>query len=490
MTFNSHIFLIYFLPLTITVWFILGKCKDKRYAKMFLFIASLLFYGYADILYIPLILLNIGINYFFHVKLVTKRENKKTIWILGLVLNIGLLFWLKYYDFLVENVNHIFGTNFKMNQVMLVLAVSFYTFQQIALLYDSYKGVISKYDLLDYAVFVAYFPKLISGPIALHTELIPQFNNEKSYKISYENLFKGLYYLAVGLGKKVLLADSLSKIVVYGYENISILGTVQAMLVILAYTLQIYFDFSGYSDMARGVSLMLNIELPVNFFSPYRSTSISEFWDRWHMTLTRFLTRYLYIPLGGSRKGIVRTCINILIVFSISGLWHGSNWTFVVWGLMHGALMVLDRFRKMLFKGQGNVFLKVIGWLFTFLFVSVAWVFFRADSIADATALLSQLTNWTGITVTDELFGITYRTSCSFIYQILLQNRIWEADFRKIVFVVYYIVSLGIVFFTPNIDEQMKNFKPTFYKALVIVVLFMCALVSVSTVSTFIYSGF
>ena len=234
------------------------------------------------------------------------------------------------------------------------MGISFFTFQQVSYLVDSYRTQETRdYGFIEYTLFVLFFPQLIAGPIVLHKEMIPQFRNEHNRIFNSENFSRGMYIFAIGLFKKVLIADTFSQAVAIGYNNVENLSSLEALLVSFSYTFQIYFDFSGYCDMAIGISSMFNINLPQNFNSPYKSTSIIDFWNRWHMSLTRFLREYVYFPLGGSRKGKVRTYVNVMIVFLVSGIWHGANWTFIVWGIMHGVAQCLNRMFKNIWAKLG-----------------------------------------------------------------------------------------------------------------------------------------
>ena len=301
-----------------------------------LIIASFVFYGYGDYRLCVLLAFSIAVNYLLHLGLMRNncREGfRRLLLVLGIGINLGLLYYFKYFDFTLENLNRFFGTDFVLRNIALPLGVSFYTFQQISFVVDSYNRKMGKCSLLDYSLFVSFFPQLVAGPIVLHQEMIPQFQNPENRKINYDNMLSGAEYFIMGFAKKILVADTFAKICDAGYENLFELNSISAIFTILAFTLEIYFDFSGYCDMALGLGRFFNIIIPINFNSPYKALNISDFWKRWHMTLTRFLTTYLYIPLGGSRKGFMRTCINVMLVFSLSGLWHGAAWTFVLWAV-------------------------------------------------------------------------------------------------------------------------------------------------------------
>ncbi len=302
-------------------------------------------------------------------------------------MNLGLLYYFKYLDFTIDNVNRIFHMDFALRNIVLPLGISFYTFQQMSFVIDSYWKKMGAYSFLDYCLFVSFFPQLVAGPIVLHQEMIPQFQDIRNRKVRFENLLPGMEYFMIGFAKKVLVADAFARICDAGYDNLLELNSLSAVLTIAAFTLQIYFDFSGYCDMAVGLGRLFNIHIPVNFQSPYKAVTISDFWKRWHMTLTRFLTAYLYIPLGGNRKGLLRTCVNTMIVFTVFGLWHGAAWTYVLWGVFHGMAMVVSRVGKKWLERVPKWLL----WLGTFSFVNVAWFFFRAEYFRQPWRLLGRL---------------------------------------------------------------------------------------------------
>ena len=299
---------------------------------------------------------------------------------LGMALDLGSLGWFKYTDFVLGTVNAVFGTGLPMMNVVLPIGISFFTFQQIAYLADIRRGVHDPgaEGFLDYCCFVCFFPQLVAGPIVHHHEMMPQFADAGNRRLNWDNVYAGLVMLAIGLAKKVLIADRLSPVVRYAFDLSPSLSFVDAAFATLCYTLQLYFDFSGYSDMAVGCALFFNIRLPRNFLSPYKAASIRDFWRRWHVTLSRWLRDYLYIPLGGSRGGMGRTCLNLFLTFVLGGLWHGAAWTFVVWGVMHGAALCVHR----LWSSAGRRLPFLVGWAATFCFVNAAWIVFRAQDLA------------------------------------------------------------------------------------------------------------
>ena len=335
MLFNSYIFVFLFLPLTLFGYYMFNRFRQYKLANLFLIGMSFWFYGYFNQSYLLIICGSIAGNFLISKILEwfsQKQNTRKIVLIIGICANAVVIFYFKYYDFFLENVNSIFRKSFELKNIVLPLGISFFTFQQISYLVDSYRGETKDYAFDEYALFVSFFPQLIAGPIVLHGEVIPQFRNRKNRRIIPENFSKGMYIFALGLFKKVIIADTFGKAVTYGYGTIETLSSLEALIVSLSYTFQLYFDFSGYCDMAIGIGNMFNIELPQNFNSPYKSVSITDFWSRWHMSLTRFLRTYIYIPLGGNRKGKVRTYINIMLVYLVSGLWHGANWTYLLWG--------------------------------------------------------------------------------------------------------------------------------------------------------------
>lgn len=393
MLFNSFEFILLFLPIVFIFYFILNKFKLFMGSKAWLAAASLFFYGWWDVKYIPLILTSITVNYFIGFFLGSKNKGyKRVLLIVGILFNVCLLVYYKYFSFFVQNINDVLGTNYPIVSIVLPLGISFYTFTQIAYLVDSYRKESVEYNFLSYVLFVTYFPHLIAGPFLHHREMMPQFSKLRNKRINYKNVTLGLALFSMGLFKKVIIADQLAGWANIGFEQTNVLSFVEAWVTSLTYTFQLYFDFSGYSDMAIGISLLFNIKLPINFNSPYKSTSIQEFWRRWHITLGRFLTNYIYIPLGGNRKGEFRTLINLFTVFFISGIWHGAGWTFIIWGTLHGFAMIVNR----LWKGLNRPLNKFVAWFITFNFINLTWVFFRADNLSEAKKVIKGMLGMDG----------------------------------------------------------------------------------------------
>lgn len=487
MLFNSYIFIFLFLPLTLAGYFGLNLAGKYKASLIFLTGMSLWFCAYHNIFYLLVLVCSILVNYGI-VSLMSawRKESLRRLCLwAGILTNIGILFYFKYYDFFIENINGILSAHLPLLRLVLPLGISFYTFQQLSYVIDSYRNRDVSYSFPEYASFAAFFPKLIQGPIANHEELICQFRDLTRKKPDFANLSRGLYAFSLGLAKKVLVADTLSVIVDQGYGAIGALNGISAAVVMLCYSLQIYFDFSGYCDMACGMAKMMNLDLPVNFNSPYKAQSVSDFWDRWHMTLTGFFTRYVYIPLGGNRKGKARTCLNIMIVFLLSGLWHGANWTFILWGAMHGAASVLERILQ-IGKRKAPRILKTA---LTFLFVTFAWSLFRADSLADAGLLWSRLLNG-GVGPIYQPLTDSFRdlVEISFLYRAGLGGVITR--FPWLMLTLFMAAALLSCFAMKNTLEKTERMTFSGKKCFVVVTLMLWSVLSLSRITEFIYFNF
>lgn len=390
MLFSTIEFLCVFLPITVAGFAVCAATISLRAGSAWLVAASFVFYAYWDYSLLPLLLCSILVNFFVGGRLFATRS--RPVLILGLLFNIGLLGYFKYAGFFVRNVEALLGTEIVQLHIVLPLAISFFTFQQIAYLVDVYQGKAVEPDFLNYCLFVSFFPQLISGPIVHHSEMMPQFREVKRNWLD-RNLFPAaLGFLAIGLYKKVILADGIAPVAdrIFAGAATAVPTTADAWTGALAYSFQIYFDFSGYSDMAIGVALLFGIRLPLNFNSPYKATNIIDFWRCWHITLSRFIRDYIYVPLGGNRKGKHRRYVNLMLAMLIGGLWHGAGWTFVIWGGLHGLFLMINHGYRRWFP-----WLRISGTLgawvgrsVTFFFIVVAWVFFRANDIDDAGRML------------------------------------------------------------------------------------------------------
>jgi alginate O-acetyltransferase complex protein AlgI len=399
MLFNSYTFIFAFLPLTVLLFHWLRTRGRMRSSLGLLVLASLVYYSWWNpkslILLLGLILLNFGLARAMLWARKAKISLLKPCLIAGITANLGILGYYKYTNFFIDNVNFFLNTSFPPQAIVLPLGISFFTFQKIALLTDIYQNKVEKLDFLNFALFVTFFPQLIAGPITHHSEVIPQFN--KLQRVSYHAICLGVTIFIIGLAKKVILADGTAKFASFGFNAAAQgqhLDFLAAWSAALTYTLQIYFDFSGYSDMAIGIGQMFGIRLPLNFNSPYKSKSIIEFWQRWHMTLSRFLRDYLYIPLGGNRHGPARRYINLLLTMLLGGIWHGADWTFAVWGLMHGMFLALNHAWNA-FKGR-LVMPHFLAQGLTFIAVVTGWVFFRASGLPMAWDMIKSMTGLNG----------------------------------------------------------------------------------------------
>ncbi|MDE6063230.1 MAG: MBOAT family protein, partial [Lachnospiraceae bacterium] len=390
--------------------------------------------------------------------------------------------------------------------ILLPLGISFFTFQQIGFLIDASRGSVSRQAFSDYALFVTFFPQLIAGPIVSHEEMLPQFQDISKKQFRFDNFYMGLRIFILGLAKKVLLADTFGIAANWGFQHYASIDALNTFLVILSYTFQIYLDFSGYCDMARGLGLMFNIRIAVNFLSPYKAANITEFWDRWHITLSRFFTRYLYIPLGGSRKGTLRTYVNVMIVFLCSGIWHGAGWTYLLWGVMHGILCVLTRIwlnakenqKQKLSQPQESPawkkqFLHGVSVFVTFFFILCTMTVFRADTIGQAFQMLKTLLSPSGATL--QAFKVHKEISGAFqLPEIFYVLKFFKLDTLPLgscyCMFFFLLVAFILIFCCKNLFETEESHKPHTAGTISLAVLFVWCVLSFSGVSTFLYFNF
>lgn len=410
MLFNSHAFIFLFLPLTLLMFFGLGRVSAKL-AAGWLAAASLFFYGWWSPAYVALLLVSILGNFSAGSAIARAQaagSTRRSFHLLtaAVIANLALLAYYKYVNFFVANFNAVTGAGLGFAEVILPLGISFFTFTQIAFLVDAHQGKAREYNLVHYGLFVTYFPHLIAGPILHHGEMMPQFARREIYKPQYDLIAAGLTLFVLGLAKKVLIADGVAPYVapVFDAPGAGVtLTLLEAWCGALAYTFQLYFDFSGYSDMAVGLSLLFGVRLPVNFHSPYKAVNIIDFWRRWHMTLSRFLREYLYVPLGGNRKSRVRRYTNLLLTMLLGGLWHGAGWTFVLWGALHGVYLVINHGWRELRRSLGHNLHHSTPWgrragcLVTFIAVVIGWVLFRAPDVETAMAILRAMAGFNGL---------------------------------------------------------------------------------------------
>ncbi|WP_372998783.1 MBOAT family protein [Sulfurimonas sp.] len=486
MLFNSYEFIFFFLPFTFFIYFYFLNKRLITSAKGFLVFASLFFYSWWNITYLPLILSSMLFNYVIgnslNENLKKIKISKKALLTFGIIANLSLLGYFKYSDFLLENFNLAFDGSAPLLHLALPLAISFFTFQQIAYLVDSYRGETSEYDFLNYALFVTFFPQLIAGPIVHHSEMMPQFASRWNLAKNYKNIATGLFIFSIGLFKKVVIADTFATWATNGFDNAEVLNLIEAWVTSLSYTFQLYFDFSGYTDMAIGLALLFNIRLPINFNSPYKATNIQDFWRRWHITLSRFLKDYIYIPLGGNRKGNFRTYNNLMATFILGGIWHGAGWTFVFWGFLHGFALVIH-------KAWGKLEFKLwswLAWLITFNFINIAWVFFRAKEWRDALKVLSSMFSLDNI-----VLHPVFQSKLSFLgeYGISFGGMFEDIHGSKWS-VVWLLVVLVLVLRFRNSIEKSDSFKLNYKTVLFSSFIFVISALYLNKVSEFLYFNF
>ena len=523
MLFQSYIFILFFFPLCLLGFWKLDHTNLRQY---WLIAFSLWFYGAASPYYLLLLLGSIAWNYAFFRSIdrgiggVAERASggavervehalecssarKKVLLGIGIAGNLALLCFFKYFNAITSGWSRMNGLDDPVLQLALPLGISFFTFQQIGFLADAYKGEVGVCSLSEYVLFVSFFPYVSSGPIVNAQEMLPQYRQIGRQHLDWEKFAGGLYLFALGLAKKVLLADTFGKAVDAGYGNVAGLSGTDAWLVMLFYTLQLYFDFSGYCDMGRGIAHMLGMELPVNFDSPYKASNIIEFWKRWHITLNRFLRKYVYIPLGGNRKGGARMYLNLFMVFLVSGIWHGAGWNFVLWGALHGVLYMITRAwqrrqprqRK---QPQGQFrdekkkitadFIHVLCVALTFLFLNFTWMLFRSSGLSQAGEFLGRLIEGGFAAPAARITEAFNLEEFWYVIKILHLDRLPGSELYLCI--GFIAVAFWFVFFARNAGEREKSFEPNRKNMLVTAFLMIWCVVSLSGVSSFLYYRF
>lgn len=505
MLFNSYEFMLAFLPVFIIGYFLIRHFyreneKLMRLCNLWIIAGSLVFYVLFGVKNVLVLLASIVFNAIFILALNSirgKDASHRLMLAIGILLNVLALLL------------------FKFSGVFFPIAISFYTFNQIAFLVDFYRGDIEKFDLLEYLSYILFFPKLLQGPLMSYGDFASQLKESAKKSLDWELIMRGLLLISLGLFKKVILADTIGQAVDYGYNSLATLGWWEAVLVAVFYSFQLYFDFSGYCDVASGICMIFGFELSLNFDSPYKAVNIIDFWNRWHITLTKFFTRYIYIPLGGSRKGSLRTYVNIMIVFLVSGLWHGSGWTFIVWGAMHGILNCATRAMKnILARKKENGFstssninrnenpnenlstvektlanLATCGkCLLTFIYVTIAWVFFRANTISDAALLFKRMFSG-GIRPYYSDFANYFRLDE--IWYVFKLTPIVNFNFAwDLCMWLFLAVSIAIVFLGKSAINFAKECKIGIGTTLLTAALLVWCVLSFGGVSTFLYMNF
>lgn len=563
MLFNSYVFLFLFLPIALAGWYLLNHFHLYRTACAFLAGMSLWFYGYFNPRYLFVLLGSIAMNYGLSAVIAWREKQyaaaacadgaqntsdsaksprsgpvlhdakhslpaaeRRFFLVLGVGANLAVFFYFKYQDFFIENINAVFGTSWNLRHILLPLGISFFTFQQLSFIVDRAKGEARHYPFLDYLTFVTFFPQLIAGPIVLYDEMMPQFADLPNRKWDPERFARGLILFILGLSKKVLLADTLAVIANYGFDKTFYLDTLTTLLVALSYTFELYFDFSGYCDMAIGLGLLFGIELPVNFDSPFRCATIRDFWAHWHITLQRFFRRYVYIPLGGSRKGKARLVFNVLFVFTLSGFWHGAAWTYIAWGLMHGLLVVFEDLgifavkpaaasgtsaageiaasaaaagtkeqkKKHRYLLPGAPFISVprpVGNFFTMFLFMLSMIFFRSQDMHYALGMFGTLLKprFPGYLM---LTAEVLQPSELFLVRKLIEKTApgLVRPYSLILWLALLILSTGICARKKNAPEIARTTPLSKKLAVLLAILFVWCVLSLSRVSTFLYFNF
>jgi len=491
MLFNSYEFIFAFLPISFFVYFYLNSKRLTTAAKAWLVFTSLFFYSWWNIMYLPLILISILFNYTITNTMIEydksrrKYFSKKSLLHAGLLFNIGLLVYFKYMDFFISNTNTISGSDIELLHLALPLAISFFTLQQIAFLIDSYEGLVKEKNFLDYTIFVTFFPQLIAGPIVHHKEMMPQFANVRNKVKNYKNIAIGLFIFSIGLFKKVVIADTFAVWATQGFDVATTLNLFEAWATSLSYTFQLYFDFSGYTDMAIGAALLFNIKLPINFNSPYKATGMIDFWQRWHITLSNFITTYIYTPIVRSfdRLTFHKAMFATVITFLIAGLWHGASWMFIIFGGLHGLGLIINHYWKKR-KIKLNV---VLAWFITFNFVNITFVFFRAKEWDDAVKVLGSMFSLDNIVLPNFLASKLASLSKYGIEFGALATNLSAAGKDLI---IWLLIGFILILVFKNSMDKLKLFKPSAINSFVFIMAFTISLYKLSGYSEFLYFRF
>lgn len=470
MLFNSELFIFVFVPLTTAAYFIARKYIGYDFALLLLTIASVIFYAYWDVYLTWRIFASMIGNFAFGTWIQKHPPGsfmRKSLFIFAIFLNLLALAYFKYMNFFIDNLNYWRLTDIHINKIILPLGISFFTFNEIAYLVDSYRDQTREYKFIRYCLFVTYFPHLIAGPIIHHKQIMGEFARAANLRLL--NLSVGITIFSIGLFKKVGIADGIAQYSTPLFDaaaNGTHLSLFESWCAALCYGLQLYFDFSGYSDMAVGLSRLFGIQLPINFFSPYKSRDIIQFWRRWHISLSMFLRNYLYIPLGGNRS---HRYLNLMITMLLGGLWHGANWNFMIWGCLHGLFLITNKIWKSVREKSGalNRACSTPAWtvaatVITFLAVTCAWVFFRATDLSTARSILGSMAGFNGIDLPKSLEATAFAlfgrdTAASFanfngsmpnnIVNVLKISGIWIP------------IALFVAFVMPNTKQIMSRYK-------------------------------
>lgn len=480
MQFNSFVFILLFLPMTILLYFVANKLKSF-WGKIVLIAASVIFYAYSDMKLATILGVSLIVNYGFAL-LIQKTKKPRIFFLTPIAVNIGLLLYFKYTNFFIGVINQHVGTSWSLRELVQPLGISFFTFQQIAYIVAIYKKEIDKASATDYLAYILFFPKILMGPLMDPVDFINQVNDDDTRKVNWDNIAFGVKIFCFGLFKKVMVADVFAKGVTWAFSDPGAATAADWILVTLFYTFEIYFDFSGYSDMAVGTAQMFNITLPINFDSPYKAISIRDFWKRWHISLTKFFTKYVYIPLGGSRKGTVLTCVNTMLVFLLSGFWHGANYTFILWGVLHGLFMIADRVCKNL---EEKIF-EPLRWFLTFCIINALWLLFRAEFISQWKGIIKTILKMQDTTISSELISCFQLPEVPFLVQTFHLER--TEGIRGFWLFVYVIVAMGICLIPDN-NYKTRN-RLSIGTMIFAAIAFAWGLICLSSESVFVYFNF
>ena len=462
MLFNSFVFIFIYLPIVLGIFFWAGR-RNRTWAAGWLALASLFFYGYWDYQYIPLLLVSIAFNYGVGLRISQAAPTPRKRWLgFAVAANLILLVYFKYANFFLDTASFLSNESFPTLDIILPIGISFYTFTQIAFLVDTYQGKVHEYRFIHYLLFVTYFPHLIAGPVLHHKEMMPQFADKRIYSLSVNNFAIGVTIFCIGLAKKVLIADNLSP---YAGSLFNDTGSPSLFIAwggVLAYTFQLYFDFSAYSDMAIGLSRLFGVRLPLNFNSPYKATNISDFWRRWHMTLSRFLRDYLYFPLGGNRSGTFNRYRNLITVMLLGGMWHGAGWNFIIWGGLHGGYLIIHHawsaISERLGFPSGSVIWKLAATALTFIAVCFAWVFFRSPDLSTSWEIVRGMTGGFGIEFPEAIRNRIRMLAPAL--ESLGVSFYLGGGARFVETWAWIIFAASIAFLLPNTQELTRRFDP------------------------------
>lgn len=460
MLFNSFEYILLFLPICVCVYFFLTARNQTTLASIWLLGSSLFFYSYWNLKYLPLIIGSIIANYLIAQRMISKPETKRPFLLLGLAFNICLLGYFKYAGFFLSNASTLIGFDYTFERLALPLAISFFTLQQIAFLVDNYEGSARPGSFVDYATFVSFFPQLIAGPIVHHREVMPQFESSENKRLNYDNIAKGIAYFSIGLFKKAVIADTFARLADNGFSAPGQLSALESLIAILSYTFQLYYDFGGYMDMAIGAALLFNISLPINFNSPFKSGDIIDFWRRWHITLSNFITTYLYTPIvrGWAPFTVTKSLAAIGITMLIAGLWHGAAWNFIIFGGIHGGALIINH----MWRRSGKKMPHALGVFMTFSVTAVSLCFFRAASTPDALVMLYDLAGPNGL-VPDMWLKGPHSLFLNIKESILFSGM---GSFDMLIGTLLTASAAVWTFAMPNTHEIFTPFKPNWRKVI------------------------